>query len=236
MYSFSIKLNFFKKILLTPHFWTVVFYPDMRNRLFIYLCLCCLCIYTFISIKGALSVFCQTMLIFERTKTNTPIAQQDPPLFSYLSPTRTYTTLGITTITETSEDTSIFKLKPTQISFVKQCKLNITHLSWRNRTTSVSDSRPSRSLSSLQCWKTARIFTQVLPLVWSYLFFLMFCSSDVFLFLIFHFSLSIVNLLISVLCTKIECCIITRHAPYCWLAACEFWDMVRHCGLKRFFF
>ncbi len=95
MYSFSIKLNFFKEILLTPHFWTVVFYPDMRNRLFIYFCLCCLCIYTFIRIKGALSVFYQTMLIFESTKTNTPIAQQDPPLFWYLRPTRTYTTLAL---------------------------------------------------------------------------------------------------------------------------------------------
>ncbi len=40
--------------------------------------------------------------------------------------------------------------------------------------TSASDSRPSRSLSSLHCWKAAPIFTRVLPLAWSYPFFLMF--------------------------------------------------------------
>ncbi len=39
--------------------------------------------------KGVLSDFCQTMLIFESTKTNTPIAQQDlAPIL--ISPPHTY--------------------------------------------------------------------------------------------------------------------------------------------------
>ncbi len=44
----------------------------------------------------------------------------------------------------------------------------------------------------------------------------MFCSSDIFLFFIFHLSLSIIDLLISIMCTQIECfllSIITRNAP-----------------------
>ncbi len=52
-----------------------------------------------------------------------------------------------------------------------------------------------------------------------------------------YFPLCLVNLLISVLYTQIELsllAIITRHAPYCWLAACVFWDMVRHCCQKCF--
>ncbi len=43
--------------------------------------------------------------------------------------------------------TSIFKQKPTRISCVKQSKINVTHLSKRNNTTSASESSPSRSLS-----------------------------------------------------------------------------------------
>ncbi len=56
-------------------------------------------------------------------------------------------------------------------------------------------------------------------------------------FIICHLSLSIVDLLISVLCTQIERSLLsisTRHAPYCWLATSVFWDSVRHRGQKRF--
>ncbi len=55
-------------------------------------------------IKGALSIFCQTMLIFESTKTNTPIPQQDlAPVL--ISPPHMYVhNPGITMIAETSED------------------------------------------------------------------------------------------------------------------------------------
>ncbi len=38
----------------------------------------------------------------------------------------------------------------------------------------------------------------------------------------FQFSLSLIDLLISVLYTQIELCIITKHAPDCWLAASVF--------------
>ncbi len=56
------------------------------------------------NVKGALSDFCQTMLIFESTKTNTPIPQQD--LATILtSPTHTYVhNPVIMTIMKTSED------------------------------------------------------------------------------------------------------------------------------------
>ncbi len=47
---------------------------------------------------------------------------------------------------------------------------------------------------------------------------------------IFHLpSLSIIDLLISVLCTQIVCSLLsitTRHAPYCWLAASVFFKTV----------
>ncbi len=46
------------------------------------------------------------------------------------------------------------------ISSVKQSKTNVTHLSRRNKATSASDRRPSRSLSSLQRWKADPIFTR----------------------------------------------------------------------------
>ncbi len=134
--------------------------------------------------------------------------------------------------------TSIFKQKPTQISCVKQSKINVTHLSRRNNATSASDSSPSCSLSSLHRWKAASIFTR------SYLLpdrnpsfpseFSSFLSSyNIYL----SIYLSIIDLLISVLCTQIECSllsIITRHTPYCWLAASVFLETVRHCGQKRF--
>ncbi len=64
----------------------------------------------------------------------------------------------------TLRHTSIFKQKPTQISCVKQSKINVTHLSRRNNTNSASNSSPSHSLSSLHCWKATLIFTRVLPL------------------------------------------------------------------------
>ncbi len=91
-------------------------------------------------INGALSDFCQTMLIFESTKTNTHTTGPRP-YFDTSAPTCTYTTMA-TTIAETSEeDTSIFKQKPTRISCVNKSKINVTHLSKRNNTTSASDSR-----------------------------------------------------------------------------------------------
>ncbi len=69
------------------------------------------------------------------------------------------------------------------------------------------------------------------PLAWSEPFILMFCSSEIFLIFIFNFSLSIIDLLISILCTQIErslLSVIKRHAPYCWLAASVFRYTLRH--------
>ncbi len=102
---------------------------------------------------------------------------------------------------------SIIKQKPARISCVKQSKINVTpHLKITN-TTSESDSSSSRSLSSLHRWKSAPIFlpdrNPFVSLIFSYFFF------------ICHLSLSIVNLIISVLCTQIErspLSISTRHA------------------------
>ncbi len=116
------------------------------------------------------------------------------------------------TLAETTEDDkSIFNQKTAWISSVKRSKIN---LSKTNNTTSASDSSPSHSLSSLHRWKAAPIFTWALPLAWSEPFFLLFCFSDIFLFFIGHLSLSIVDLLISVLCIQIENSLLsisTRH-------------------------
>ncbi len=73
--------------------------------------------------------------------------------FEISASTRTCTTMA-TTIVETSEDdTSIFKQKPTRISCVKQCKINVTYLSRRNNATTASDSNHSCSLSFLTAGK-----------------------------------------------------------------------------------
>ncbi len=63
------------------------------------------------------------------------------------------------------EPTAFICGKQVTISSVKQSKTNVTHLSRRNKATSASDRRPSRSLSSLQRWKADLIFTRVLLLV-----------------------------------------------------------------------
>ncbi len=124
-----------------------------------------------------------------------------------------YTTMA-TTIAETIEDTSIFKQKPTRISCVKQSKINITHLSKRNNTTSASDSSPSLSLSfsppleSCTDIYTGPISCLIITLLFNVLFLLIFSS-----FFICHFSLSVVDLLISVLYTQIERSFLSRHVP-----------------------
>ncbi len=86
----------------------------------------------------------------------------------------------------------------------------------RNNATSASDSSPSRSLSSLHRWKAAPIFTWVLPLAGSY-------PSFCFVPPIFSSFLSIVDLLISVLCTQIERSLLSiQDTPLTadWLQVC----------------
>ncbi len=159
------------------------------------------------------------MLTFESTKTNTPIPQQDlAPIL--ISPPHTYVhNPGIMTIAGRNKrrwHTSIFKQKPTQISCVKQCKINVTHLS----------KETTQPLCLIRALPAPRVLSTAGKLLWylrgSYLLpdrNLLFnvCSSDIFLFfLIFPCSLSIVDLLISVLYTQIErspLAIITRHTP-----------------------
>ncbi len=150
------------------------------------------------------------MLIFESTKTNTPIPQQDPaPIF--ISPPHTQPWHNDDRGNKRRWHTSIFKQKPTQISCVKQCKINAT---------SASDSSPSRSLISLHRWKAAPIFMRV---------FLIFCFSD--------FFPAICSRSANIrLCSQIEhslLSIITRHAPYCWLATNVFWDSFRKAFFKN---
>ncbi len=183
---------------------------------------------------SALSNFCQTMLIFESTKTNTPIQQDLAPIL--IPPPHMYVHNMATTIAETSEDTSIFKQKPTRISCVKQSKINVTHLSKRNNTTSASDSSPSRSLnfspplescSDIYAGPTSCL---IITLLFNVLFLLIFSS-----FFICHFSLSVVDLLISILYTQIERSFCQDTPPYCWLAASVFWDFGQALRSKEFF-
>ncbi len=93
------------------------------------------------------AIFAKRCWYLKAPKQTRPYPNSTSPLFWNLRPTRTHTTMA-TKIAETSEDdTSIFKQKPTQISFVKRSKINVTHLSRRNNATSAYDSSPSRSLS-----------------------------------------------------------------------------------------
>ncbi len=97
------------------------------------------------TLKHGVSDFWWPMLIFEITKTNTPLPQKGiAPIL--IAPPHTYVR------------------KPGNDSSVKQSKTNVTHRSRRNKATSASNRTPSRSLSSLQCWKDDPIFTRVLHL------------------------------------------------------------------------
>ncbi len=93
----------------------------------------------------------------------------------------------------------------------------------RNNTTSASDSRSLSVSPPLECCSdiyTVPTSCLIITLLFNVLFLCYFP-----LFSICHFSLSVVDLLISVLYTQIErsfLSISTRHAPYCWLAASVF--------------
>ncbi len=103
--------------------------------------------------------------ILKAPKQTRPYPNRTLPLFWNLHPHTYVHNPGITKIAETSkDDTQGYNKKPTRISCVKQCKINITCLSKRNNAT---DSSRSRSLSSLHCWKAAPIFTWVLPIAWT---------------------------------------------------------------------
>ncbi len=102
-------------------------------------------------LKGALSYFCQTKA--PNQTCHTPTGPR--PYFEISDPHVRTQPLQRRSRKQVKIHTSIFKQKPTWISFVTRSKINVTHLSRRNSATSASDSSPSRCLSSLDCWKAA---------------------------------------------------------------------------------
>ncbi len=97
-----------------------------------------------------------------------------------------------------------------------RCRHGVTHLSGRKSNLGIR-SQAFRSLSSLQRWKADPIFTRVLLLALS------FRRRFALLVFIRHLYLSVARLM-SVLFTERSLLhIMSRHAPYCWLATSLFW-------------
>ncbi len=117
---------------------------------------------------------------------------------------------------------SIFKQKPTQISCVKQCKINlkIQNATWRQ----------IQALPAPWFLSTAGKLLRYLRGSFSYFVSPMFSS----------FYLSIISICRRsadiCLCTQIEHSlhsIITRHAPYCWLAtSVSFFSKIAYSAIK----
>ncbi len=161
---------------------------------------------------SALSNFCQTMLIFESTKTNTPIQQDLAPIL--IPPPHMYVHNHGNDDRGNKWRHKHIQAKANKDKLCEQSKINVTHLSKRNNTTSASDSSPSRSLnfspplescSDIYAGPTSCL---IITLLFNVLFLLIFSS-----FFICHFSLSVVDLLISILYTQIERSFLSRHAP-----------------------
>ncbi len=126
------------------------------------------------------SDFCQTMLIFESTKTNTPIPQGPRPILKWQRRSL---------LCETKQ-TQRYSPRNNNLN-KKQRNLGVRF----NPFLLLEFSPPLERCSDIYAGLTSCLIVTLL---------LMFCSSDIFLFLIFHFSLSIIDLQ-SVLCTQIEC-------------------------------
>ncbi len=88
------------------------------------------------------------MLIFERTKTKTPIAQQDLAPILISPPQTCVHNPGITTIMETSEDDTHIQTKPNTDKLCETKQNQYYSPIKKKHVTSASTSRPSRSLSS----------------------------------------------------------------------------------------
>ncbi len=180
------------------------------------------------------------MLIFESNKTNTPIPQQDLALILKSPYIRTQHP-HVYIHNPGNDDhgnkqrwhTSIFKQKPTRLCEKKQNQ-RYSPIKKKQRNFTVrfklfpllEFSPPLESCSDIYTGPTSCL---VVTLLFNVLFLWFF------LFFISHLSLSIVDLLISVLCTQTErslLSVITRCAPHCWLAISVFWDTVR---VKVFF-
>ncbi len=186
--------------------------------------------------KYALSDFCQMMLIFESTKANTPIPQQDlAPILISLPHTYVHKHGNDNRRNKQRWHTSIFKQKPTQISFETMQNQRYSPIKNKQRNLSVQfgpfplHEFLSKSSSDIYAGPSSCLIVTLLFNVLFLLYFPLF---------ICHLSLSIVDLLISVLCTQTERSLLSisaRHAPYCWLAITSvFWDSVRHCSQKSF--
>ncbi len=133
---------------------------------------------------------------------------------------------GITTIAEASEDnTQAYSNKSQQISCVKQCKINVTPLSRKKqrnlglRFQAFPLLEFSPALESCSDVYSVPTSCLIVTLLFNLLFL------RYFPLFIFQFSLSIVDLIVSVLYTQIERSLL----PYCWLAASG------NCGQKHFF-
>ncbi len=144
------------------------------------------------------------------------LEKKTSPLFWYLRPTCTYTTMA-TTIAETVKKTQAYSAKANKDKLCETKQNQRYSPVKKNNTTSASEFEPFPLLEFLSI--TGKLLRY---LHGSYLlpdhnpYFLMFCFFDIFLFFICHFSLSVVDLLISVLYTQIERSLLsisTRHAP-----------------------
>ncbi len=174
-------------------------------------------------------LFKGTSVVVLRAERATPARDSNSQPFVYES--------NSLTIKPRLPHTSIFKQKPTQISCVKQSKnqhyLPIQKNKQRNRGVWIQaftllEISPPLESPRYFCGPTSCL---IITLLFNVLFLLFFH------FFICHLSLSIVDLLISVLSTQIECSllsIITRHAPYCRLATSGLWDSVPCCSQKHF--
>ncbi len=92
------------------------------------------------------------------------------------------------------------------------CRHGVTNLSRKNKSTSASHRRPSIPWVLSSTGKLIRYLHES--------YFLPYHSADVFLFC-FLYAISI---FLSVMCTEHALtCLISRHAPYCWLATSLFW-------------
>ncbi len=168
------------------------------------------------------------MLIFEITKTNTPLPQKGlAPIL--IAPPHTYCTYA----------------NQAMISSVKQSKINVTHLEKKQSKLGVrSQTFPLLEFSpALESWSNIYMGPTSCLIVTPCLHRTRAMQHDncrvqckhgvshilslgrfPLLFIICHLYLSVVAWLMSVMCTEHSLlCIMSRHAPYCWSATSLFW-------------
>ncbi len=166
------------------------------------------------------------MLIFESTKTNTPIPQQDlAPYFEISAPhvrtqpwqrrSRKQVKMAHKHIQTKANTDKLWEMKQNQhyspIKKKKQCNLGI-----RFQDFPLLEFCPLlESCSNFYVGPTSCL---IITLLFNALFLWHFPLFIFYFFLICHLSLSIFDLLISVLCTQILSLSLQDTPPYCWLA------------------